>query len=497
MGTTPRGWALLLVLALGCGKRDGFLWGAATAAYQVEGGLHDSDWYAWEQLGNIQNGDSADSGPDELHRYAEDLATAAKLGHNAYRFSLDWSRIEPTQGQYSAEGLDYYHRVLATCRQNHLTPMVTLSHFVLPTWLHAVEVRDEARLGWAGGGAAPGDGPIVEAFARFAGDMAEEFGKEVDLWVPLNEPMVLITTTYLNPNADPRGRNPRPPLAPGEPLVDLARAIHAMTNLIFAHVRAADAIRERDRVDADGDGKAALVGIAQHMRHFVPSPSDPGSAAVVDQAERAFNYLFLDAIIRGDLDITLDGAFDAAGERHGDAALKDRLDFIGINYYSRSEVYPAQLDAPSPYGPEQISLRYVAAETTDLGGPTNDLGWDLWPEGLYQVLTRTWQRYGLPLYVTENGIADASDSQRSRYVVEHVEALERARTDGADIRGYLHWTLMDNFEWIRGYGPKFGLLQVDYRDPARPRRTTRGAEALRAIIEAGKVTPEIKSRYAP
>lgn len=490
---TPVG--LLALLLVCCGPSPApFLWGAATSAYQWEGGIHRADWWQWEQLGRIEGHASADDGPDGALHYREDLATAAdKLSLNAFRFSIEWSRVEPDEGEWDAEGIAYYHALLRACRDNHLAPVVSLSHFTLPDWLHDVKDRSRGLWGWADGGKAPGDGRIVPAFERFAEKIAGEYGKEVDLWIPLNEPTFQAIATWANPNAEEGF--PRPPNAPEEPDLNLTRVMHALTNLAYAHSRAYDAIHASDKTDADGDGKAALVGIAQHMRAMEPKFDQPDYHAATRQAEYAFNYLFLDAVDRGDLDLTLDGKYSEPGEGQAISELAGRLDFIGVNYYSRSEVYPISLKAKAPYSQGQIELRCISGEKTSSDLLKTEVGWDVYPEGLTEVLLRTHERYGLPLYVTENGIADADEDQRPRYILDHVNAVDQARRRGADVRGYLYWSLTDNFEWIRGFGPRFGLLHVNYDEPARPRTLGLGAAALRDIARAGRVTKEIDRRY--
>ncbi len=485
-----------MVVLLGCGPREQpFLWGSATAAYQVEGGIHSADWSEWERLGNIQNGDRADDGPRMTEHYEADLDEAVAMGHNSYRFSLEWARLQPRDGPYDGEALAYYRKVVKACRDRKLEPMVTLSHFTLPAWVHDVNPGNLSYgelpepKGWEGGGGAPGTGPVVTQFAQFAADMADEFGDEVDLWTPLNEPLVQLTATFLNPAAAANERFPR---APGGPRPDLTPAMHALTNFIYAHARATDAIRDHDTIDADGDGKATQIGIAQHMRFMVPGSQQADYVVAAGRAEYAFNFLLLDALTKGDLDYTLDGKFTAPFEGQGFNDLRNRLDFIGVNYYSRSEVLPITFTAKEPYRDEEFSLRMISGETTSFGGPVSDLGWDQFPDGFYEVLLRTHARYALPIYVTENGIADATNTKRAAFIAHHLRAMQRARDEGADIRGYLHWSLLDNFEWVRGFSPRFGLLTVDYADPERKRTRTAGAELYsRIIADEGKVSDEL------
>lgn len=509
MHTKTLGLLAALGLALGCSsakeemspaKTRPFFWSTATAAYQVEGDLHGTDWHQWEYQpdggewpdggGHIAGNDHADKGPDQLHRYEADFDLAKQAGSNAMRLSIEWARIEPTEGRYDPEAIAHYHRVLKALRDRGLTPMVTLQHFTFPTWIHDVNDGSRGYGGWAGrDGDGSGQGGVVSRFARFSGDMAKEFGAEVDDWITINEPFVLVAATYVNPTPERFPAAPYPSdLVPPMEGVNLGLGVRAAVNMVHAHARAYDAIHAQDTVDADGDGKAALVSIAHHMRVFVPAGGDVAAAKAARQLDYVNNDLILNAIVRGDLDINLDGAFDGPGEGQGIAALKGRADFIGLNYYSVSKVLPFTVKNAAG-----VSIAGLPLEDDGAAYPHSDLGWRIYPEGIHDLVARVWGTYGLPIFITENGVADSADVMRSKFLVDHVEQLMKAKSEGAQVLGYTHWSLIDNFEWAKGLAPRFGLFTVDYA--TQKRTPTKAVEAFKAISQAGGVTPDIRARF--
>jgi beta-glucosidase/6-phospho-beta-glucosidase/beta-galactosidase len=482
----------------------GFLFGSAVSAHQVESGRHASDWHQWEQHdpwggSRIDNGDRADDGPNFARvnpdgtpggQFRAYLTKARAMGHNAFRFSIDWSRVQPRPGPYDPAGIGLYRAILAVCRELGLKPVVTLQHFTLPTWIHDVEDPESGLGGWAGpAGAELGRAPIVDAFARFAGDMAAELGGEVDLWITINEPMVAATGAYVSGDFPPGHE------------IDLQGLRRAAVNMGLAHAKAYDAIKARDDADADGDGVAAQVGLAQHIRRFIPHTGSAADAEAVTQLDYLGNALHLDAAATGDADWNADGRLDGPAEGRGRVDLKNRLDFVGINYYSRSRVIAYSVsDGDVTVKGFPIENTGICTESSPWK-PENatDLCWEIHPDGMRESIAWAWARYHRPIYVTESGMAEVAlpDAKRPRFVVEHLDALERAAREGADVRGYLHWSLMDNFEWHKGFWPRFGLLRVDYRRPERPFTETRGAQAYTEIIRAGGVTPAIRERWAP
>ncbi|MBM3269566.1 MAG: glycoside hydrolase family 1 protein [Candidatus Sericytochromatia bacterium] len=425
----------------------GFLWGAAMAAHQVEGRL-DNDWSDWEKApGNVKNGDTSEVGVDHYRRFDQDFALAAAMGHNSHRLSIEWSRLEPAKGQFAAEAIAHYHAVFRSLRAKGLMPMVTLHHFTNPKWI-------AAQGGWLAEA-------TVADFGRFAAFAGREFGGEVDLWITINEPNVYAFHAYESGVWPPAHKSRE-------------EALRVMANLSKGHAAAFKALHETDRV--------AQVGIAHHVALFDPnawwSPLDVATAYFND---RVFNRAFLKAVTTGELDFTVPGA---KGVKESHPAARNSLDFLGVNYYTRWRCKGASERIATP------------------GAPKNALGWEIYPEGLYRALKLA-NRFAalpdgrrIPLYITENGIDDRDGSARSDFLVRHLQYAGQAIQDGVDLRGYLHWTLLDNFEWAEGYAPRFGLYSVD-RTPGADlaRRPTAAVAVFKRIATANGVPGDLAKSH--
>lgn len=354
---------------------------------------------------------------DHYNRFAEDFALAKQLGHNAHRLSLEWSRLEVEPGRWSDKAIAHYREVLTTLRSEGLSSFVTLHHFTNPWWF-------AARGGWLSG-EAPAD------FARYATMAAENFGDLVDFWITINEPMVYATQGYWHRRWPP-GRPAPDGNAGSRSFFELNRVLR---HLASGHELAYQAIHKAL--------PNAKVGLAKHVIAYVPSYNATWSGKLAARCQDWwFNQRF----------------FSLTPDTH---------DFIGVNYYFHQR-------------PQSVSLFPPTLNRERWVGQISDLGWPIWAEGLSHAL-RGMSRYKLPLYVTENGLADASDAQRPDYIRDHLRAIERVQQEGVDVRGYLHWSLLDNFEWDYGFKPRFGLVAVDY---ATQQRTARhSAYVYRAIIE--------------
>ncbi|HKE20301.1 MAG TPA: family 1 glycosylhydrolase [Kofleriaceae bacterium] len=455
----------------------GFLWGSAIAPYQVEGGLHATDWYRWETLcGTACSGQSADDGPDFFAHYADDLDAASAMGQNAIRIGIDWARVFPAAESFPAapvaEEVARYHDVIGAARERGMQVMVTLIHFDLPIWIDDLD-DPEAAAGWE-------DPAIVDRFAEFAGWAAAEYGAEIDLWITLNEPFVNVVGGWISGSVPPGA------------FLDVDTALEVGERMIYAHAAAYDAIHAADTIDADGDGDPARVSIAQHSRVFLPKdPTNEAQVAAADMFRYLLNDFFLRGATLGDIDRNYDFDADDEGDTKADPALVDRLDFIGLNYYGVTLVVETSQDSFPLIGlPLQNDL-----QDQGFDAPVSDFGWSIYPAGLRQVLDEL-APYQLPIIITENGIADGADAQRPRFLIEHLYELGRAIDDGIPIEGYFHWSLMDNFEWGSGYCPRFGLLRVDFDDPSRARTPGEGAAVYQRIIEANTVDPALFGQYA-
>jgi beta-glucosidase len=407
---------------------DSFLWGTATAAHQVEGGNHANDWWAWEQVpGHIKNNDRSDPACEHYQRFATDFDLLRSLNQNAHRLSVEWSRIEPAPGEFSSTALAHYRDVLQALRDRGMEPLVTLHHFTNPTWIAAAG-------GW--------EGPeTAEYFARFAQRVADELGGLARYWITINEPTVIAYQGYIRGEWPPGKRN-------------LGAAVRALVNLLRGHWLAYARVKERH--------PGLQLGLAHHLRVFDPArPFAPQDRAVAAAFNRVFNGTILKSLRLGRLVLPLTQAGRASGPRHSQ-------DFIGVNYYTRELV-----KFNRRYRAELFGERVLPA-----GAARSDLSWELYPDGLYRTLLSL-RRERLPIFVTENGIADRSDAMRPDYLLTHLDAMRRAIEAGAPVRGYFHWTCFDNFEWAEGYGARFGLIACD---PVTQERRLRPSARLYAQI---------------
>jgi beta-glucosidase len=397
-----------------------FLFGTATSATQIEGGCTTSDWYSFaKEPGRIEGGGGPETACDSWHRWREDIALQASLGMNAYRFSIEWARIEPTPDAIDRAALDEYRRMLAALRDAHIEPMVTLHHFTLPAWL-------------ADRGGIVSEGFALR-FARFARIAAEALGDLNRLWITINEPNILAAQSYLLGVWPPAKKSP-------------ILAMRAQRRLYEAHDSGYHAVK-----DARPD---AAVGVAHHLRVVQPQRPIWRDRLAALTLRRVFNDPFAEWVCR-------------AGTH----------DFFGINYYSRDVVR---------FSPRHAGEMFVRRGVPE-GAEVSDLGWEVYPEGLGEIL-RTWARRSrVPVYVTENGIADAADRRRGSFLERHLTEVARAIADGVDVRGYFHWSLLDNFEWADGYAPRFGLAEVDYATQSR--RIRRSARVYSRIATERTVEP--------
>lgn len=410
--------------ALGKGLPRGFLWGTATAAHQIEGGL-DNSWTDFEAGAfadgrpHIKNQDRSTIATDSWNRFDEDLAAMKALGSTTYRFSIEWSRLEPRKGEWNDAAMQRYREWCLELRAAGIEPMVTLHHFTLPKWV--VE---------AGGFENEASKADLERFTRrVAGNLKDQ----VDWWVTLNEPNVYAVQGYLAGIFPPGKKD------------DTVTQTKVIANMLKAHARMAVALREVDDVDADGDGFATRLSVAHHVRYFQPATASPLDTAIAGLTDDYANESIPRALKTGRILLSVPGAI-TIDETVPDLA--GSIDVLGLNYYTRDMVR-ADLGSASL---SQLTYRK--------GRAVSDLGWDLYPDGLYSFLTR-FSAYGWPIVITENGLADRSGKLRTPFLIQHLTAIERAIRDGADVRGYAHWSLMDNFEWAEGYDAQFGLFTIE------------------------------------
>lgn len=414
-------FGLCQFLVLPASFAEPFRMGVANASFQVEGHPADSDWYRWTHTsGKIQDGSNADLATDFWNRYEEDFKLARSLGANTFRISIAWERIEPSPGAFNLEALAHYAKMIASMRAYRLEPIVTLHHFVLPAWLAA-----------EGGLLSP---RFPEAFARYSALVVSKLARaplSVKLWMTLNEPNIEIQSGYVEGSWPPGMKSPR-------------AALKAYGALAVAHIEATRAIRA---LGIPG----VRIGFAHHWRPFYPLTSSRADAKASQVADDFFNQQFVRALMTGKIRFSI----PFLGRVSRDVPLpsgKPTLDYLGLNYYGRSLV--------------QVKLRWPFLSFLSGNGPKSDLGWEVFAPGLYDSLVSA-SKYGLPLIVSENGIADRDDKLRARFIEEHLQQILKAKKAGIPVMGYLHWSLTDNFEWAMGLSPRFGLVRIDYATQRR------------------------------
>ncbi len=366
---------------------DGFRWGVAYAAHQVEGGNWNSDWWEFEHTPDSGCAEPSGDACDSWHRWPEDLALAEELGFGDFRFSVEWARIEPEDGEFSQVALDHYRTMCLAIRERGIQPVVTLYHFTLPRWFAALG-------GWESEGSA-------ERFARYCDRVLSELGDVAARICTLNEPNVIGMMGYVMGMFPPGRAN------------DTVAYRRVTANLLEAHRRAVQAARRH--------APGVPVGLTLSMTDYQLAEGGESRFDEIVATEDAF------------LDITGDD------------------DFIGVQAYTRMVIGPSGWAGPQP------------------GVPTLIMGYEYWPEALEGTIRRAVARTGgrLPVLVTENGIGTDDDAQRMDYVERALRGVRRVLDDGIDVIGYTYWSLLDNFEWAAGYGPRFGIVTVDRRTFAR------------------------------
>lgn len=368
-----------------------FLWGAATSAHQVEGNNTNSDWWYWEQTHLPENMRSG-SATDQYHLFEQDFTLLQKLGHNAHRLSIEWSRIEPEEGRFSQEAIDHYLQVLRSLKNKEIKVMLTLHHFTSPVWF-------TNKGGWESF-AAP------DRFEHFVQKIVPILAPYVDLWVTINEPGVLVWGGYIAAKWPPQHK-------------DWLKATKATWNLSQAHKKSYRAIHKLL--------PSAQVGIAHNVTSFNPFHRH----SIREEAATWFLDLMVNHFF-----------YKLTG--------KSTHDFLGLNYYFHQYI---------SFNGEARFPKIVDIATTKKD--TSDLGWEINPSGIFDMIM-DFSDYHLPIYITENGLASTNDDRRVRFLISYLQEIYHAIASGAQVKGYFHWSLLDNFEWSDGFNPRFGLVEVNY-----------------------------------
>lgn len=437
----------------------GFVWGTATASYQVEGawqedGKGESIWDRFAHTeGRIIDGSTGDVACDQYHRYPEDIAIMKELGLTGYRFSISWPRVFPDgKGALNQKGVDYYSRLVDALLEAGITPFPTLYHWDLPQAL-----QDDG--GWA-------NREIIGNFTRYAETMTNALGDRVKNWMIFNEPWVFTFLGYLYGVHAPALRD--------------ADACMKATHIVnLAQSSALKAMRATGKPDA--------IGTAFSMSPAYPASDSEEDRAAAERQHGFSNDWFLRPMYHGEYPkayVDQDKVLARMDIRPGDMeAMRDAFDFIGINLYQRAIIANAPQD-------RNVGTRGVPGE-----GPRTDFNWEVWPAALYQMITRVTKDYGRPpIYVTENGCsfgdrpgADGRvhDDKRTEFLRGYIGQAARAMDEGADLRGYYCWTLIDNFEWATGYTQRFGIVDVDHDTQKRTIKDS--GYWMRDLIKAGEI----------
>lgn len=519
-------------------KRQYFLWGVSTASYQVEGGITNNDWDYFTRSEEIRKRISRLTTPSIFYKgghkvvlqpagdavrfwnpkyYKKDFDLAKGLGLNTFRISIEWARIEPERGQWDQEAIDHYKNMIRAMRESGLTPVISLNHVTLPLWVLTPPKTFTKKIGQNLLPAPLKDIPLadppspdpywkslrgwennetVKEFIKYVERIVLELKDQVDYWITIGEPVASIIGGGYIAGLWPPGF-----------FLDGERAKTVLHTLIEAHVRAYNKITAADDIDADGDGLACKVGFSHLMMEVLPAePSKILGIVTKDNTEAAknfsyfFNDYFINAVINGHEDLNYLNTLQRSNQdSDGFITHKDWLnktDFIGLDYYRRVYVYFSNIVSLS-------SARFVGGalvndlnvETNQRHGILNDLGWEIYPKGIYNLIMQIKTQWNKPVFITENGIADKSDRYRAPFIVAHLQEVKRAITDGADVIGYLHWSLMDNYEWQEAYRPesKFGLFRIDCNRDGQPdfnRQKTKGAEVFKLIIDESATQSE-------
>lgn len=424
---------------------DNLLLGVATASTQIEGGEQNNNWYRWSELGNIENQDHVKVACDHLNRIESDTELIDCLNCDTHRLGIEWCRIEPEEGKFNQDAIGLYRKELQLLNEKGIKPLVTLWHFSNPLWM-----EDDGA--WT-------NPKSIERFARFAKFVVDQLGDLVSDWITFNEPNVYLTFGYFE-GTWPPGRKG-----------DVRSYFKAANNIVAAHLKTYPLMHGWMK---NFEHKTVSIGVAHHLRIFDPYDSRWLTRKAVNLIERLFQNIFLESMTTAKFLWPLKNKLNIKEGNYSD--------FVGINYYSR-DIIKGNLNIGTLFGERLLRE----------GCKTNDLGWEIYPEGLSRICTKVFKKYSLPIYITENGTCDTNDDFRSQFIYDHLKALAKTSEAGVPIERYYHWTLTDNFEWTEGYKARFGLYHNDFKTQ---KRTLRKSGKLYADICAKrKIDQDMIEKY--
>jgi len=424
-----------------------FKWSIATSAYQIEGRNSKSDWSDFEKMpGRIFKNQKNTLGADHWNQLEKDISLLKEMGVRQYRMSIEWSRIEPEPGKWDEEATRHYRQEIELLQKNQIEPIITLWHSTLPHWV----VQKE---GWRWEG-------IPKAFETFARYTQEKIAPNVQTWVTLNEPLLYLVGAYVAGVVPPAEKGPFDQI--GIPLTQMLRA-HA---LVYHSFHALEKTNPELKA-GEGTKNFFQIGIAHRLDAFTPyDPNSPLDRWMAKQAQQTYNWAIPQALQTGTLKISIPFISNLEIEL---PEIEGTQDYFGLNYYTRYSIHTSLFP---------LDIKTGAASTSQ---EVTDMGWDMYPEGLYLLLKEAHRRYPkLPIWITENGIADSLDRFRSRYLRRHLVYLYRAIQEGVPVRGYSYWSLYDNFEWDQGFSIRVGLFETDYKN--RERKPRGSAHYYKEII---------------
>ena len=414
--------------------KEGLLLGSATAATQIEGGDENNNWARFAKEGKVKDGSTPVTADDHYNRFREDIDLMADMGLQIYRFGIEWSRIEPSRGEYSDEAIAHYREEISYMIDKGIKPLLTIHHFTNPLWFEDMGAFENKE--------AP------EIFLSLTKKVVESFGDLVSEYITINEPNVYATQSLLWGYWPPEKKR-------------FGSLLGALANMVKAHVLAYNYIHEKRAEMGYSDTK---VSFANHLRVFAPkNPKNPFHRIASRLSEYLFQGALTDAMMTGRRRFPLPRR---RGVKEG-----KYYDFIGINYYTRSTVSGL-------------------ADGVREGCFKNDLGWEIYHEGLIELSNKLAGKYGGEVYVTENGTCDNTDVFRARFIYDQLELISRVENP---ITRYYHWSFLDNFEWREGERERFGLVYVDYK--TQTRTVKESGRLYSAIIRDGGVTDEVYNEY--
>lgn len=435
---------------------EGFMWGTATAGHQVEGHNVDSDWWKFEHEGKIYDGTVSGRCMDYWNRYEEDHELMRKLGYGAFRLGVEWAKIEPREGEFDRKAIAHYRKILDSIRANGMGICLTLYHWVLPLWF-------AEKGGWE-------NPKAVDYFTKFVRVAVEEFAEYPDLWITINEPSSPTVAGWIAGIFPPEKRN-------------FPKYCEVARRFIIAHAKSYGIIH--DMVKSAPDGGPVMVGIAQAYQDMEAFGTPGWAQAYEAVMSKIMEYISFKA---WDMCIETGKLLFPYGLGENYKILKDSHDFVGVNYYTRMSV---------KFEPSKPERGFVEPYAIPEGMKTSQMGWQNYPPGFYKVLNSVWERFHKPIYITENGCADPGDDTRREYTLEHLAQIHRAIENGVDVRGYYHWSFMDNFEWREGFEKKLGLVGVDHADPELKRVPKKSAFMYSDIAKKNGITEGIVKKYSP